>query len=82
MLAAAPDLGPIADPVRLASCLAALGYLPTVEVVGGRQMQISGQPAILLLLAGDRPDRVHAVAVGTGCGSGDAAVLAETTVRR
>ncbi|MBV5246253.1 MULTISPECIES: hypothetical protein [Mycolicibacterium] len=82
VVAAAPDLGPLADPARLASCLAALGYPPTVEVVGGRQLQVSGRPAILLALTGDDPDRVHAVAVGTGCGAGDSDLLAETTVRR
>lgn len=82
VVAAAPDLGPLSDPARLASCLTGLGYPASVEVVGARPLQISGRPAILLALAGADPDQMRAVAVGTGCGAKDAAVLAETTFTR
>ncbi len=81
-LAATPDLGPLADPQRRASCLAGLGYDQDREMLGGRQLEVWGRPAVLMLLAADAQDRVDAVAVEPGCSAANTGLLAETSIRR
>ena len=47
-----PDLGPLGDPRRRSSCLSGLGYPGSDSVLGGRQVDINGVPAVVLVLAG------------------------------
>ncbi|KWX65476.1 hypothetical protein [Mycobacterium sp. NAZ190054] len=82
LLGTAPDLGPLTDPRRRGSCLAGLGYAPTLEILGGRRLEISGQPAVVLLLPGATPAEISAVAVPAACDAARTAVLAETVVAR
>lgn len=77
-----PDFGPLGDPQRRASCLAGLGYPADARVLGARQVEITGRPAILLLLPGDTPGTVTALAVAPTCSSADTALLADRIVKR
>lgn len=84
-----PDLGLLGDPRRRASCLSGLGYLGSTAVLGGRQLAVLGQPAVLLVLADDTtPDdtgsemTVVAMAVSPNCSAADTGLLAETQIRR
>jgi hypothetical protein len=77
-----PDFGPFADPQRRASCLAGLGYPADARVLGARPVQISGRPAILLLLPADTPGTVSALAVPATCSSVDTGLLADRVVDR
>lgn len=76
------ELGPLTDPRRLAACLTGLGYPPSTAVLGGRQVDVTGRPAVVLVLPGRGPSELVAVAVGSGCGAPDTDELARTTVRR
>ncbi len=64
-----PDFGPLADPQRRTSCLAGLGYPADARVLGARPVEIAGRPAILLVLPGDTPGAVTALAVAPTCSS-------------
>jgi hypothetical protein len=77
-----PDFGSLSDPQRRASCLAGLGYPADARVLGARQVEITGRPAILLLLPGDAPGTVTALAVAPTCSSADTALLADRIVKR
>jgi hypothetical protein len=77
-----PDFGPLGDPQRRASCLAGLGYPADARVLSARQVEITGRPAILLLLPGDTPGTVTALAVAPTCSSADTALLADRIVKR
>ncbi|MDN4522650.1 hypothetical protein JN086_29350 [Mycolicibacterium austroafricanum] len=81
-LDAAPDLGPLTDAPRRASCLAGLGYAPTLEVLGGRQIDVAGRPGVLLLLPGASAGQIVAVAVSPTCSTAHTGLLAETLVNR
>lgn len=82
LVARNPDFGPLADPKRRAACLSALGYPGSVQVLGAERMQIDGRSAVVLVLPGDRPELLVAVAVGANCSSVDTGLIADTTVRR
>jgi hypothetical protein len=77
-----PDLGPFADPQRRTSCLAGLGYPADARVLAARPVEIAGRPAILLVLPGDTPGRVAALAVAPTCSSVDTGLLADRIVNR
>jgi hypothetical protein len=77
-----PDYGPLADPQRRASCLAGLGYPPAVGVLGARPVEISGHPAILLLLPADTPGTITVLAVAPTCSSANTGLLADRIVNR
>jgi len=74
------DLGPLADPQRRASCLAGLGYSPTLQVLGGHAVEISGQPGVLLLVPFGTPEQIGAVVVKPSCNAADTGLLAETVL--
>lgn len=76
------DFGPLGDPGRRASCLAGLGYPASTRVLGARPMQVAGRPAVLLVLPGEQPDTVVALAVAATCSSADTGLLADTAVPR
>ncbi len=74
------DLGPLADPRRRASCLTGLGYSPTIQVLGGRALEVSGRPGVLLLVPSGTPDQIGAVVVEPSCNAADTGLLAETVL--
>ena len=76
------DLGPLADPQRRASCLAGLGYSPAQEILGARQLTVSGRPAVLLLVPGGASEQISAVLVEPTCSAANTALVAETVVAR
>ncbi len=82
LLTRPPDLGPLGDPRRLSSCVSGLGYPAATQVLGSRQVEIRGEPAVLLLLPGNSPDSIAALAVRPNCSSADTGLLADTQVRR
>ncbi|TGD84640.1 hypothetical protein BayCH28_24905 [Mycolicibacterium sp. CH28] len=82
LVARSPDFGALADPRRRAACLSGLGYSGSTQVLGAQQVQINGRAAIVLVLQGERPDELVAVAVATSCSSVDTGLIADTTVRR
>ena len=82
LVARSPDFGPLADPKRRASCLSGLGYPGSTQVLGAQQVQVDGRPAVVLVLAGEHPDELVAVAVATNCSSVDTGLIADTAVRR
>jgi hypothetical protein len=77
-----PDLGPLADPQRRASCLSGLGYPTSAAVLGARPLTVDGRSGVLVLLPGDTPLAVNAVAVALNCSSVDTGLLAERVVTR
>ncbi|WP_370333562.1 hypothetical protein [Mycolicibacterium hippocampi] len=76
------DLGPLADPQRLASCLTGLGHSPTLAVLGGRRVEVTGRPALLLLLPGSTPEQINAVVVAPTCNAVHTGLVAETVLAR
>jgi hypothetical protein len=80
LLNAPPDLGPLADPRRRTACLAALGYPASTTVLGATPATFRGQPAVVLLVPGDAPRVVSALAVRPNCSSVDTGLLADTTL--
>ena len=82
LIGRAPDLGVLADPRRRSSCLNGLGYSGTDAVLGAQQVEIDGVPAVVLVLPGDTPDTVAALAVRPNCSSADTGLLADTRIRR
>jgi hypothetical protein len=77
-----PDLGPLTDLHRRASCLAGLGYPANTRVLGARPIDIAGDPAVLLVLPGDAPDAFAALAVGQTCSSANTGLSADRIVHR
>lgn len=77
-----PDLGPLADAQRRASCLTGLGYAADLDILGARPLDVAGRPAVLLLLPGATLDRVAAVAVAPSCTAADTGLLAQTVLSR
>jgi hypothetical protein len=76
------DFGPLADPQRRASCLRGLGYPATARVLGARPVEVAGSKAVLLVLPGDTPGAVTALAVAPTCSSADTGLLADRIVDR
>jgi hypothetical protein len=81
LLTRPPDYGPLSDLRQRGSCLARLGYGST-PVLGAAPLDIDGKPAVLILLAGDAPDLVVAVAVDPRCGGAHPGLLARSVVTR
>ena len=76
------ELGPLTDPGRRASCLTGLGYPAGGPVLGATTLRLGGTDAVVLVLAGERPDMLAALAVPGGCNAADTGLLADTTLRR
>jgi hypothetical protein len=77
-----PDFGPLTDPRRRASCLSGLGYPANARVLGARPLDIAGHPAVLLVLPGDAPGNVKALAVAPTCSSANTGLSADRLVTR
>jgi hypothetical protein len=82
LLTRPPDLGTLGDARRRSSCVSGLGYPASDAVLGGRQVDIAGARAVVLVLPGDTPDTVAALAVRPNCSSADTGLIAETQIRR
>jgi hypothetical protein len=82
LLTRPPDLGPLGDARRRSSCLSGLGYPAPDVLLGARQVDINGAPAVVLVLPGDTPDNVAALAVRPNCSSADTGLIADTQIRR
>jgi hypothetical protein len=82
LLTRPPDLGPLGDARRRSSCLSGLGYPAPDSLLGARQVDIGGAPAVVLVLPGDTPDTVAALAVRPTCSSADTGLIADTQIRR
>ena len=77
-----PDFGSLADPNRRSACLIALGYPGSAQVLGAQQVQIGGRAAVVLVLPGQHPDQLTALAVSPSCSAVDTGLIADTTVKR
>jgi hypothetical protein len=77
-----PDFGPLTDPRRRASCLSGLGYPADARVLGARPLDIAGHPAVLLVLPGDAPSDVKALAVAPTCSAANTGLSADRIVTR
>src|ERR1700761_9486717 len=77
-----PDFGALADPRRRASCLSGLGYPADARVLGARPVDIGGHLAVLLVLAGDSPSAVKALAVAPTCSAANTGLSADRIVCR
>lgn len=82
LLDRSPELGPLANPQRRASCLAGLGYPASTRVLGARPVEIDGNPGVLLVLPGEQAGSLAALAVAPNCNSADTGLIADTTVHR
>ncbi len=82
LLDRAPDLGPLTDPRRRASCLAGLGYSADTRVLGARPVDIAGHSAVLLVLPGEAPEALAALAVAPTCSSVNTGLSADRIVHR
>jgi hypothetical protein len=78
----APDYGTLGDPRRRASCLSGLGYPASTQVLGARPVDINGRQGVLLVLPGDTPAGLVAVAVAPNCSSAYTGLIADTTVMK
>ena len=76
-----PQLGPLADPQRIASCLQGLGYAPATPVLGATTRSDDGTRVLLLLPAPD-PKSVMALLVGADCRAADAGLVADAQLTR
>jgi hypothetical protein len=77
-----PDYGALTDPQRRASCLSGLGYPASVQVLGAQPVEIGDQPAVVLVLAGDGPTDLVALAVHANCNAADTGLIADTRISR
>jgi hypothetical protein len=77
-----PDFGPLTDPRRRASCLSGLGYPADARVLGARPIDIAGHPAVLVVLPGDAPGDVKALAVAPTCSAANTGLSADRIVTR
>ncbi|MBV9722055.1 MAG: hypothetical protein JO082_09070, partial [Mycobacterium sp.] len=82
LLSRKPDFGPLTDPQRRASCLRGLGYPATDRVLGARPILVAGRQAVLVVLPGDTPGTVTALAVAPTCSAADTGLLADRIVNR
>ena len=82
LLSRSPDFGPLAAPQRRASCLDGLGYSATTPVLGAQRVDMSGRPAVLMLLPGETPETVVALVVEPGCSSAHTGLLADRLITR
>jgi hypothetical protein len=81
LLDRAPDYGPLADPQRRVSCLSGLGYPASAQVLAAQPIEITGHPAVLLVLPGDTPATISILAVAPNCSSANTGLLADRVVR-
>jgi hypothetical protein len=76
----ARDPGPLSDPARRTSCLAAHGVPGGTPVLGSRQVVVDGRPGTLLVLPTGHAARFRLLVVGPTCTAGAPDTLADLTV--
>lgn len=72
-------VGPLADPDRLAGCLAANDLPAGTAVLGAGPGTVDGRDGTVLLIPGPRPPMLTVLVVGPDCGPGEADLLARNT---
>jgi len=77
-----PNFGALTDAKKRASCLKGLGYPASMQVLGAEPIQINGSAAIVLVMPGDRPTELIALAVSPNCRTASTGLIADTTVTR
>ncbi|ORB64894.1 hypothetical protein [Mycobacterium scrofulaceum] len=82
LLSQRPDYGPLADPVRRASCLTGLGYPASTQVLGARRVEINARPGVVLVVPADTPRSLAVYAVALNCNAADTGLLANTQIPR
>ncbi|HEX7321823.1 MAG TPA: hypothetical protein VF299_02640 [Mycobacterium sp.] len=82
LLDRSPEFGPLADPQRRGSCLRGLGYPASTRILGARTVELGDHPGVLLVLPGEQPDTVVALAVSPSCSSANTGLLGDTVVPR
>ncbi len=75
-----PELGALAGPDRLRSCLQGLGYSPATPVLGAATLIAQDRAQVLLLLPRAEPGSVMALVVSAGCSSTDAGLIADAVI--
>ncbi|WP_260971470.1 hypothetical protein [Mycolicibacterium llatzerense] len=75
-----PELGPLAGPDRLRSCLQGLGYAPTTPVLGAATVTAHDRAQVLLLLPRTDRGSMMALVVSPGCSSTDAGLIADAVI--
>ncbi|MDI9917868.1 hypothetical protein [Rhodococcus sp. IEGM 1379] len=73
-------LGPLEDPTRLSECLLANGFPEDQPILGSGEVMIQGTPAVVLLLRGNEPLQISALAVGLDCRPGNPNLLSLNTI--
>lgn len=76
------DYGPLADPARLADCLAAHGVPAGVRPVGAREVVVDGAPGVALVLPTGVAARFRVLVVGPGCARTTPLTVSDTLVGR
>lgn len=82
LLSRTPDYGALSDPQRRASCLNGLGYPASVRVLGAQPVDINGRPGVLMVLPGEGPNALVALAVAPNCSSANTGLIADTVIGR
>ncbi len=75
-----PELGTLAAPERLRSCLAGLGYAPTTAVLGAATLTMHDRAQVLLLLPKADGGAVMALVVSPRCNEADAGLIADAVI--
>jgi anti-sigma factor RsiW len=75
-----PELGALAAPDRLRSCLTGLGYTPTTSVLGAATLTMHDRAQVLLLLPRADDGAVMALVVSPGCNATDAGLIADAVI--
>lgn len=81
MLDRPADLSGLSDPAQRAACLSALGRGGSAAVLGADNVDVGGQPAIVVVL-GDGNGTMTALVVAPTCNATDPGVIAETVLVR
>ncbi|MGX9675524.1 hypothetical protein [Mycobacterium sp. HM-7] len=75
-----PELGPLAAPDRLRSCLEGLGYSPTTALLGAATLTMHDRAQVLLLLPRPADTSMMALVVSPSCSSTDAGLIADAVI--
>lgn len=75
-----PELGALAAPERLQSCLQGLGYSPTTRILGAATLTGHDRAHVLLLLPGADRGPAMALVVSSDCNSANAGLIADAVI--
>jgi hypothetical protein len=76
------NLGPLAEPERMASCLQGLGYSTGTPVLGAAALDTDGGPQVLLLLPATDPKSLMALLVAGNCSAAEAGLVTDALLTR